>query len=257
MQGRKRFDHIEGFREELGDLEASDFFTFFNDSPDADASFVEGTWDFAISILAPLRSRVDSPHMKTVLEIGSGGGRLLYAATRAFQSAIGMDVHQRQDLVARQLHARGVENFALHTTDGSAIPVPDCTVDVIYSILVFQHMERLSIAVANLREAHRVLRPGGYALIYVGRRVYGKLDWPDSDLVYWLDTVAERLDPRLRSGVQEIPAQHVNAINLIMRLDAAVDLATESGFEVVSAGKPTGFLRRRGRQHRLLLRKPI
>ena len=104
-------------------------------------------------IARPLAGRVTEPETKTVLEIGYGGGRLLAAASRAFGKAVGVDVHDCRTTVSAELGRLGVSNVELHCSDGRTLPVSDQSVDVVYSFIVLQHLERLEVHRALLAEA--------------------------------------------------------------------------------------------------------
>jgi SAM-dependent methyltransferase len=255
--GAKREGHIEGFREELASLNRDDFFLFFDNAPDINASFIRGAWDLGVHVLQPLVSHVREADRLTALEIGYGGGRLLLSACRSYHRAIGLDVHDRTDLVAEELTSRGVDNFDLLVGDGQTIPLGDGSVDVVYSLIVFQHLEHIEIAQGYFSELARVLRVGGTAVIYVGRRTYGGHQ-STSLAGYLLDRALETVDRSFAGGYRERHGVAVNETNLQMRVPYARRLAQDVGLAVLSAGRPnTGLGGRRGRQHRLVLAKRL
>lgn len=187
-------EQVTGFRAEIarraGDSDA--FFTFFDGAADEEEAFIRGAWDFSIHIAALLNGLVHAPKEKTALEIGYGGGRLLAAAARHFRHAIGVDVHGETALVRDALARRGIDNVTLHQTDGRHIPLADAAVDVVYSFIVFQHMDAIEVVEDNITEACRCLRPGGVAVFYVGRM--SRLSYNNSSrLRLWLDRLIERL----------------------------------------------------------------
>jgi ubiquinone/menaquinone biosynthesis C-methylase UbiE len=139
-------------------------------------------------------------------------------------------VHDRNDIVRRELGARGGGNVRLLETDGRRIPVADATIDVAYTFIVFQHIERIAVFEAYLRELHRVLRPGGLAMIYFGRWSHWSLA-RKSRLRYAADRLVERA--LLRRGYREIQAP-VNHTNLLVTLGHASRVARAAGFEVLS-----------------------
>lgn len=98
----------------------------------------------------------------TVLEIGAGTGTVLLLARRAVASAtlVGLDPDPQALAVARRRAAgEGVE---LRLDHGYAdhLPHPDGSVDRVLSAFMFHHLPGAEKAAA-LREAHRVLAPGG------------------------------------------------------------------------------------------------
>lgn len=223
--------HVTGFREEIARAASAsprEFFTWFDAATDADAAFIRGQWDFNFHIAAPMAPFIREPESKTVLEIGSGAGRMLAAAARAFGRAVGIDIHDQQSRVASELARRGVNNATLLTSDGRTLPVPDASVDAVYSFIVFQHLERIEALRAYLAESARVLKPGGVAVLYAGRPTRCSMNSP-SPLMLALDLVRERWF--LRSGYEEVPAP-VNCTNLRVTRPFLVREARAAGLTV-------------------------
>jgi SAM-dependent methyltransferase len=99
---------------------------------------------------------------ETVLDLGSGGGiDVLLSARRVGPTgkAYGLDMTDEMlELARANLAEAGVENVEFLKGEIEAIPLPDATVDVVISNCVIN----LSGDKAQvLREAARVLRPGG------------------------------------------------------------------------------------------------
>jgi SAM-dependent methyltransferase len=99
----------------------------------------------------------------TCLEIGCGPGRVTRALAGSFSKVVGIDVSE--DLLAR---ARAVvpDNVELHQVDSVSIPLGDATIDAVFSIHVFLHLENLDTIRRYLADAFRVLRPGGTAMVH-------------------------------------------------------------------------------------------
>jgi len=252
--------HVVGFQEEIQIAAAQGkdpFFTWFDSAADTEAAFVRGTWDFLIHVAMPAARYLACPEEKTVLEIGHGGGRILAAACRSFRKGIGIDVHDNNALVEGELRARGVANCRLVKTDGRCIPVGDCTVDLVYSFIVLQHVERIDVFKSYFAETHRVLKPGALAVLYFGRKRRFSLN-KRSRLLYWADRLLEELSLR-RRGYQEIPAR-VNETNLVVAMSFAKRLSRSLRFEIlktlVSRKRVPDGMDLFGGQHGLLLRKP-
>lgn len=91
---------------------------------------------------------------EVVLDYGCGIGRMLRRihATRR----IGVDVSQGM----LEQAAQWAPDCEWLLTPGDVIPMPDASVDFVYSLLVLQHMDA-DDAAAILSETRRVLRPGG------------------------------------------------------------------------------------------------
>jgi arsenite methyltransferase len=99
---------------------------------------------------------------ETVLDLGSGGGiDVLLSARRVGPEgfAYGLDMTEEMLALAEQNRMKaGAENVAFLKGEIEAIPLPDAAVDVIISNCVIN----LSADKGQvLREAYRVLRPGG------------------------------------------------------------------------------------------------
>jgi len=209
-----------------------------------------------VHIGMPLSKYISNPQDKIALEIGHGGGRILLAACRSFKKAIGIDVHNKNKLVEAELKNRGASNFELFKTDGSTIPVEDSTVDIVYSFIVLQHVEKIDIFKRYLEETYRVLKSEGIAILYFGRRCSHSLN-NNSYFYYLIDCLLERL--LLSKGFKELPAK-VNCKNLIISLRYAKKLAKRSGFltlkKCVSHKKVPDGISLYGGQHGLVLKKP-
>lgn len=95
-----------------------------------------------------------------VLEIGCGPGRILLPMASRFQRVIGIDFSA--DMVQYAQHRlRSYPNVRVIQNDGCTIPLPNASIDLVYSVIAFQHMN-LDTITAYFREAHRVLRSGGF-----------------------------------------------------------------------------------------------
>lgn len=163
---------VERYSEAISACKSDDEFqAWFNKADNADHAKANGFWDFAIHIATPLvRQHLGSPHKKTALEIGCGGGRLLGAASYYFHHVVGLDIHASLDRVSDHLVGRGIRNFSLVRGDGEHIPLPDQSVDFVYSFIVLQHLQSGRAFSSYVMEAKRCLSPGGLAMIYYGKR---------------------------------------------------------------------------------------
>jgi ubiquinone/menaquinone biosynthesis C-methylase UbiE len=100
----------------------------------------------------------------SVLEIGSGIGRMTAALTRRFASVIATDVDAAFLERCRETVARFGTVSALrtvHIADGSSINTADDSVDAVFSYITLQHC-KASDALRLTTEALRVVKPGGY-----------------------------------------------------------------------------------------------
>lgn len=95
---------------------------------------------------------------RKVLEIGHGMGCDLTHMAKAGAIAHGIDITQRHhDICKSHLALHGLD-ADLRLTSASAIPHPDNTFDLVYSLGVLHHTND---TVRCISEAYRVLKPGG------------------------------------------------------------------------------------------------
>ena len=131
---------------------------------------------------------------ETVLDLGSGGGiDVLLSARRVGPSgkAYGLDMTDEMLALANENRRKaGVENVEFLKGEIEAIPLPDSSVDVIISNCVINlsaDKDRV------LREAFRVLRPGGRLAV---SDVVVRGDVPDAlrrDMLLWVGCIAGAL----------------------------------------------------------------
>ena len=189
----------------------------------------EGNWDFAFHVALPIAQYIREPEHLHILEIGHGGARILTAASRFFKKAIGVDIHDENDFIMEELHKRGINNIELLKANGENIPLGNDSVDVVYSFIVLQHVEKIEIFNAYLRETCRVLKPDGIAVLYFGREYKYSIN-KSSNFLYLLDRMYEKI--KLKKGYREIPAR-VNETNLKVSLPYAKKLAEETDFKIL------------------------
>ena len=251
--------HVAGFRDAITAMARVNddaFFGWFDHADDRESSFVRGSWDFMFHIAQPVGPLLARPEQRVALEIGHGGGRILAAASRCFQSVIGVDIHDENDKVQAALRGRGVTNARLVKTDGALLPVESEQVDCVYSFIVLQHVETYAVFKRYFEETFRVLKPGGVAVLYFGRRYRWSFN-RSSRLLYAVDRLMEPI--WLRHGYEELPAP-VNSTNLRVSIRHAKHLAKSLGFNVmrtlVSRRRVPDGVTLYGGQHGLVLTKP-
>jgi len=109
-----------------------------------------------------------------ILDIGSGGGFRLAERARAVGPSgkiIGVDPSADMNAVATQ-HCADYPQVSLHQSDAHSLPLPDGTIDKAVSVQVFEYLNDIPAALAELA---RVLRPGGRAVI--SDMHFGTLIW--------------------------------------------------------------------------------
>jgi SAM-dependent methyltransferase len=107
-----------------------------------------------------LHKYLDPFSNKVILEIGCGEGRLSDYFTNWFEEVIGLDISETMISHARERLANKT-NLKLFSTNGITYPVPNETVDFVFSFIVFQHMPDKKTVRKNFEETARVLKKGG------------------------------------------------------------------------------------------------
>lgn len=117
--------------------------------------------------------RILQPYLRpgmTFVELGAGDCCASFAAAEA-----GAEVYAVE--VSAEI-TRGLDpppNFHLAISNGTNIPLPDASVDLVYSSNLMEHLHP-DDAKHQLREVHRVLRPGGTYVLLTPNRIHGPWD---------------------------------------------------------------------------------
>ena len=163
------------------------------------------------------------PNNATILDVGCGGGYTLrkLAAIAAEGKLVGLDYSAASVAVSRQTNAQGIESGRMEIKQGSvaALPFPDCSFDVVIAVETHYYWPDLP---ANVREVHRVLKPGGtFALIaetYRGgpfRLLYG-IVMPLLRAAFLSDQ--EHRDLLTQAGFTAVETKHVSGKNWIFAM---------------------------------------
>jgi ubiquinone/menaquinone biosynthesis C-methylase UbiE len=120
------------------------------------AADVTGALEIEFSRLPPA-----APEQRSALEIGCGPGRLMRAMSQHFGEIHGVDISDEMVLLAgKQL--KDIPHAHAHVTPDSTLSMfADGSFDFVYSYIVFQHIPDREVVLNYLREAGRVLKPGG------------------------------------------------------------------------------------------------
>jgi SAM-dependent methyltransferase len=113
--------------------------------------------------LAALVSAADLTGREQVLDLGCGAGHTALAVAPHAASVTAVDVTPEMLAVAAALAAeRGIENVTFRPADVAALPFADASFDLVTSRVSAHHYADPATAI---REAARVLRPGGSLLL--------------------------------------------------------------------------------------------
>lgn len=129
-----------------------------------EAEFLESGRQQAESIIEDVRAYDEAFDVSeaTVLEIGSGPGRLLVPFAERSWAAYGVDVSSKNLRDARKLAEKQGVDVTLKRSERN-LPTFESEFDLVYSMFVFQHMRRRYV-IRYLLDAHDRLRGGG--LVY-------------------------------------------------------------------------------------------
>lgn len=98
---------------------------------------------------------------RRALEIGCGPGRLMRPMSNHFGEVHGVDVSDEMIGRARANLASVPHAHPHHGSGADLAQFADDSFDFVYSYAVFQHIPSRDVVMSYLREAHRVLKPGG------------------------------------------------------------------------------------------------
>ncbi|WP_424810975.1 ArsR/SmtB family transcription factor [Roseococcus sp. YIM B11640] len=135
------------------------------------------------------------PHIDTLLDIGTGTGRLLELVAERTRRALGVDASREMLALARaRLSERGLaERCTVRQADMYRLPLADGSFDAVTLQMVLHYAEEPQAALA---EAARVLRPGGTLLVadlaphgeaaLLDRYVHRWPGFDDAEMAGWL-----------------------------------------------------------------------
>lgn len=124
---------------------------------------------FLMEHIAPLQE-------KTALEIGCGIGRITEEFGNHFKKTYAFDISPEMIHAAKKRLDK-TQNITFESTDGETLPVPDASIDFIFSFIVFQHMPTKEMVEKNFKEIYRTLAPRGIAKIQVRGKPTEKGKW--------------------------------------------------------------------------------
>jgi SAM-dependent methyltransferase len=144
--------------------ESAEHFIYTRDSESDECDFAasgEASYNQLVRPFLPLLLEGRAASRATVVEIGCGVGRMTVPFARDFARVHAVDVSPAMvDEARRRLAGSG--NIAVHLGSGHDLAfLPDACCDLAFSFIVFQHIPLAPVIENYIREAARVLKPGG------------------------------------------------------------------------------------------------
>lgn len=172
------------------------------------------------------------------LEIGSGVGWIMEALERHLASAppasiTGLDIAENMLALARgRLGGRPPFRF-LHY-DGRHVPLPDASLDFIYSVAALQHVPKPAVY-GLFFEVKRLLRPTGFAVFHLlPWSVFAAQEkiWP------WRNEVRQQLDRSTGHWHHFYSAEELDAVLRIGTGLGHVDVQADGSWSCIGAARP-------------------
>jgi len=170
-----------------------------------DADGARDVHELIVSDLELLTQGRDPKELK-VLELGCGIGRMTKSLASIFGEVHSTDVSGEMIRTARD-RLKGLNTVTFYETSGYDLaPLPDNYFDFAFSAFVFRHVPTTEIIEENLREAYRVLKPGGVMRFHTNSITV--FDFEDSDKDTWIG--ASYSDALIRRFGNNVGAQIIS-----------------------------------------------
>ena len=186
------------------------------------------------AVEAGLKTLVGNKPFQSMVDLGTGTGRLLALFSPLYRRGVGVDLSREMLAVARaNLERQGVANAQVRLGDIYAPPVERDAHDL---VTIHQVLHYLEDPAAAIREAARLLRPGG-RLVIVDFAPHGheflreehahlRLGFADRQIAEWLGEAELDLE-ETRAFAPEHGAEEGLTVKMWLARDRRVAMATE------------------------------
>jgi len=186
------------------------------------------------AVEAGLKALVGEKQFQSMVDLGTGTGRLLALFSPLYRRGVGVDLSREMLAVARaNLERQGIANAQVRLGDIYAPPVERDAHDL---VTIHQVLHYLEDPAAAIREAARLLRPGG-RLVIVDFAPHGleflreehahlRLGFADRQIVEWLGEAELDLQ-EVRAFAPEKGAEEGLTVKLWLARDRRVAVAAE------------------------------
>ena len=174
--------------------------------------FLATGYDTVHRVLDPfIQNQALNPREMDCLEIGCGAGRLTTHLSKMFRRVTALDVSKVMLAEATKIVGENGEADRVSFVRGNGVDfhqVASKSIDMVFSVIAFQHIPDLEVQYNYWREIGRVLKPGGYFIItlYGDENEYAilKNEWQfrreKNELFGWSEAARAEL-PRYETGM--------------------------------------------------------
>ena len=163
------------------------------------------------AVEAAIRAALSEKPFRSLLDLGTGTGRMLELFGREIERGLGLDLSLDMLLLARdRLERAGLKHCSVRQGDIYDLPLGNDSFDV---VILHQVLHFLDDGARAIREAARVLRPGGRLLVVDfapheleflrEQHAHRRLGFPPETVTQWM--TASRLEPVMHKSLSPEP----------------------------------------------------